>query len=73
MGGRAFVLDDPGQLPHFTDKTSSETAAPGVVAQGHVDDEVDVVGDLPHRFPDAEDPAQRDASRQAVDGGGGGM
>ena len=67
------ALDRAGQLPHLGDVAVPDPAAPGVVAEGDVHDEVDVVGDLPQGVVDRHDLALGYPGGEAVDGGGGGV
>ena len=68
MGNRTSVLDGTGDLPDLRHVAPPGAALPGLVHQLHVDEEVDVVGDLAVRLLDRQHTTLCDSGRQAVHG-----
>src|SRR4051794_17633725 len=69
VGYGTTVLDRARDLSDLRDVASPRATLPCFVDQFDVDEEVDVVGDLPVGLLNCQDTALRDAGRQAVHGG----
>jgi hypothetical protein len=68
MSNRATILDGTSNLPDLRHIPATDASLPRLVDQLHIDEEMDVVGDLSIGLFDRKHAALRNSGRQAVDG-----